>query len=873
MVATWDPAASAEYYTKQTAYYATETGAEPRGEWYAPAGDHGLVDGTVVEADLFERLFSGKDTAGQSLVTNGGGRIDRVPAFDVTLSAPRSVSLMWALGDAETRSAIETAHADAVRQTLQLIEKEAAFARRGQGGSRIERIALSAALFRHGESRPAEHADGFTFADPNLHTHCVILNLATRSDKTIGALHSTVLRDWKMAAGATYHAALAAGVMKAGLEIDRIGSNGVFEIAGVAEEAITYFSARRQEILEELQVAGGSTEWSAALAAMIARSSRKAKDKDAADRELAWRDAASRIGFAAEADIENHRRSFENADRKNEAVTKRLAAIPAKLTETKSVFERRDVVRAVAEALVGSGRGAERIEAEVSSLLETAQVVELGRDRIGLPRYSTPEMIRIEREVVEMAARMAKSPGFQIDSERLVADCRKRWLSEEQQIAVTYATGETGIVAIEGAPGTGKTTLLAPAVSAWKAAGFRVVGAATAWKVATALRDDLDIEARATASWLARSGHGQLFLDAKSVLIVDEAGLLSSREMHGLLTAARDAGAKVLLAGDRGQLQAIGAGSGLRVVAEAIEAVRVQTIVRQREAWARDAMAAFGRGEADKALAAFAERNLLLEADGEKAAVKAVVDRVDQYLGSSRPNSFLIVAKTNTEVAAISREVRTRLREKQIIRGEDIAIDAVTPSRHASRIDIAAGDQIRFLVRNDRIGVINGTVGRVIAVEPFDRGTDKTPRKHAILTARIGDRIVQFNSSELADEQGRTKFALAYASTIYGAQGATVEQAVVLVNPAFDRHDIYVAASRARGETALVVDRRRIDREMAAAGLNPSEPDQDSRRRWLGERMAIAHIKQTTLDYLPTGRDAPEPEPVRSRTWETGHAF
>ncbi|MCY0149602.1 relaxase domain-containing protein [Hoeflea sp. G2-23] len=871
MVATWTPAASADYYTKQTAYYTGETGVEPRGVWFAPAGDHGLVDGAVVEAALFDRLFSGKDAEGQSLVTNGGGRINRVPAFDVTLSAPRSVSLMWALGGADTRSAIEAAHADAVRQTLQLVEKEAAFARRGRGGSRIERVSLSAAVFRHGESRPAEHADGFTFADPNLHTHCVILNLATRSDKSVGALHSTVLRDWKMATGATYHAALAAGVMKAGLQIDRIGSNGVFEIASVADETITYFSARRQEIVEELKTAGEHAERSAALAAAIARSSRKVKDKDGIDRELAWRDATRRIGFTAVAVIENQRRSFDDAGQHNEAVAERLAAIPAKLTETRSVFERRDVVRAVAEALVGSGLGAERIDVEVSKLLETAEVVELGRDRIGLPRYSTPEMVRIEREVVDMAAGMAKSLSFQIDGERLVADCRKRGLSEEQQIAVTYATGKAGIAVVEGAPGTGKTTLLAPAVTAWKTAGYRVVGAASAWRVANTLRDDLDIEARATASWLARAEHGLPFLDAKTVLIIDEAGLLASRDMHGLLTAARVAGAKVLLTGDRGQLQAIGAGSGLRLVAEAIEAVRVQTIVRQREAWARDAVAAFGRGQADKALAGFAERNLLIEADGEKAAVKAVVDRVDQYLGSSKPNSFLIVAKTNAEVAAISREVRTRLREKHLIRGEDIGIDAVTPSGHANRVDIAAGDQIRFLVRNDRVGVINGTVGRVIAVKPVGPGTDRAFRNHATLTVRIGDRTVQFDSSELTDEQGRARLGLAYASTIYGAQGATVEQTAVLVSPAFDRHDIYVAVSRARGETALVVDSRRIDKEMAAADLSLPEPDQDSRRRWLGERMAIAHIKQTTLDYLPSERDAPEP--VRSRTWEADHAL
>lgn len=271
MVATWNPAASAQYYSKQTGYYTGGTGVEPDGVWFAPGSDLGVVDGTTVNADVFERLFAGRSEDGRSLISNGGGRLDRVAAFDVTLSAPRSVSLAWALGDDYIRSVIEAAHETAVRDTLELLEREAAFARRGHGGGRIERVPLSAALFRHGESRPAEHADGALFADPNLHTHCVILNLATRADGTVGALHSTILRDWKMAAGAAYHANLAAGLGKAGLSIDRVGKNGIFEIAGIDEDAIRYFSARRNEIVEELADAGLTSDQAAAFAAMVAK--------------------------------------------------------------------------------------------------------------------------------------------------------------------------------------------------------------------------------------------------------------------------------------------------------------------------------------------------------------------------------------------------------------------------------------------------------------------------------------------------------------------------------------------------------------------------------------------------------------------------
>ncbi|MGW9232519.1 MobF family relaxase [Pseudorhizobium sp. NPDC055634] len=869
MVATWNPAASAEYYSKQTAYYAREGGIEPRGAWYAPGGDLGLTDGRLVDPDVFERLFAGKDADGQSLVTNSGGRLDRVPAFDVTLSAPRSVSLVWALGDEQSRRAIEAAHTRAVRQTLEMLEREAAFARRGRGGERIERVALTAATFRHGESRPAEHADGVTFADPNLHTHCVVLNLATRGDGSVGALHSTVLRDWKMAAGAVYHAALAAGVMDAGFVLDRIGKNGTFEIAGIGDDAIRYFSARRQEIVEQLALAGVESGNAAALAAAVAKTTRVAKTAGGLSLEEAWSAAASRIGFDVATSLAPAARHELDGPPPKTLLSERLATLPASLTETRSVLDRRDLFRAAGEALVGTGFGAEHVEMEVDRLLADGLVVEIGRDRLGLPRYSTPEMIRIERDIVEMAAGFAATEGFAVDREKLRAECGRKGLSEEQTVAVLDATRSRRLAVVEGAPGTGKTTLLSPAVEAWKSAGYRVVGAATAWRVANALRDDLAIESRATASWLALAQQGKPFLDARTVLIVDEAGLLSSREMHDLISHARDARAKVLLAGDRDQLQAIGAGSGLRLVAHAVDTAKVATIVRQHDAWAREAVTAFGAGDAKTALNAFADGGLLTEVDGQTAAIRAVVDRVEDSLLGAHPETALILARTNAEVAVIGQEVRGRLRDHGIVTGEDMAVTAVTPSGHASSLALASGDRIRFLTRNDDLGVVNGTVGTIMNMFMTGESTSAQPSGTAMIEARIGDRTVRFSTTDIADEHGRAKLGWAYASTIYGAQGMTVDKAAVLLTPAFDRHDIYVAASRARQATALIVDRTRIDAEMRGSSTTPAEPrtDPEARRGWLAERLATRHVKETTLDVAgavhsaasTAGRETPPP--------------
>ncbi|MCL2716236.1 MAG: relaxase domain-containing protein, partial [Alphaproteobacteria bacterium] len=279
MVATWNVATSKSYYTLCTEYYLGSR--EPDGVWYAPRGDFERVNAAMVEAADFSALYDGKSPDGRALLTNAGGKADQcVPAFDLTFSAPRSVSLAWAFGESDLRQRVEAAQERAVRASLSVVEREGIFARRGQGGVRVERVALTAALFQHGESRPSAHEDGSVFGDPNLHTHAVVLNMATRCDGTVRALHSRVLRGWKMAAGAVYHAALAKEMADLGFTIDRLGKNGTFELAAIDDKAISFFSARRREIESELFNAGTTSASSAALAASIAKSTRHAKEPD-----------------------------------------------------------------------------------------------------------------------------------------------------------------------------------------------------------------------------------------------------------------------------------------------------------------------------------------------------------------------------------------------------------------------------------------------------------------------------------------------------------------------------------------------------------------------------------------------------------------
>lgn len=869
MVATIAAGTSAGYYVAQSEYYLG--GSEPPGTWIASGAGFGIINGATVERELFERLHAATDADGKTLLSNGGKRLDRVPGYDVTFSAPKSVSVVWALGDEELRGRIETVQADAVKAAVHILESNAAFSRRGRNGLQSEAVRLSIAAFQHGEARPTEHSDGRVFADPQLHTHAVILNLARRADGTVGTLDGRRLFAWKMAAGAAYHLALASGLQKLGFGITDVGKNGTFEIAGVDAGLAEYFSARRAEVEAALGESGLTSAAAPALAGAITRASREAKQtpKDT-DRFRFWREIADERGRQAgrlvEAALHARIADLEGDAERDRKILDRLRMVPDQLTQSESVFERRQLVAAVASALVGSGVSVERAEQTVETLIEDGSVVALGTDAIGEMRYSTPQMIRIEREILAMAQSLAVRSMLAPDRDlvqRLVSD---NALNSEQAEAVAAASSANAVAVIEGMAGSGKTTSLRPVVEAHRAAGYRVIGSATAWRIAHQLRDDLGIEAKATDAWLA----GRPFLDNKTLLVVDEAGQLSSRQMHVVLSHVERAGAKLVLVGDRRQLQPIGAGGALSIVARATDFVRVDQVVRQREEWARTATMALAAGKAADALSAYAERGHVHLHTGQKDAVQAMVEAWERSALDSQAGTGLLLARTNGQVREINAAIRSRLREAGTLREPDVVIDAVSSSGQSYRLDLAVGDEIRFLVRNDGLEVINGTTAIVTTLR---QGADGT----LSIGARIGSRDVSFTPSDLADENGKARLGHAYASTIYGAQGLTADRTFVLLDPACDRHDAYVGLSRARDRTEIFTDRKLIDAGIRAerplsqrAGM--AEPDIAERLAWLAGRLSRAGIKGTTLDLL-----LPEAEysrrPVAHRQRQKGHSY
>jgi len=845
MVCSVGTGTAAEYYLgEQTGYYTD--GREPQGRWYTPSGAFDLENGAAVDDETFKNLHGGISPDGEPLAQNNQSlKSERVGGYDVTFSAPKSVSVMWAVADGDVRAAIEAAQERATRAALDVLKDNASYCRRGKGGTSLEKVEFLGATFQHGEARPTERADGSVASDPQLHTHAVVFNIAERQDGTWGALDGRHFYKWKMAAGALYRAHLASELQRElGVEIE-VSRNGLFEVAGISKDIRDHFSSRRNGIEEDLATRGLKTKDAQALASAVTKASRRTKSQGgetAENRHDRWKREAESLGLTGQmlADCV----STQVSGRKSETFAERIEQIPRDLTEHEAVFRLETLYRAAAEAALETGASSEDIERGVSSLL-SGSVVEIGQDELGLAMYSTEEMIRTEKELVEIAERGAARGKHRLSLSDVTIQLENGDLSSEQRMAVESVTTGANICVMEGAAGAGKTHALRSVANAYRGDGYRVIGTSTAWRMANQLGDDLNIESKATDAWLAQGKSGSPFLDEKTVLIVDEAGQLSSAQMLKVLQAAEEAHAKVIFTGDQRQLQAIGAGPGLRLVAEQVGVVRIDTIVRQREAWARTAVQDFSLGRADKAISAFEQRDALQWCGDGKEAVEAAVCDWKEFKSSNSAKTALVMAKTNKQVRALNTQMRHHLRDAGQLRGDDYRIKAVDASGRGYDLDVAAGDQIMFKKRIDEFGVVNGTTGMVRRIEVVRSGHK--------MTIDLQGRQIEFTTVELADDKGRVPLAHGYAATVYSSQGATVDSAYVVADHTLKRNEIYVAASRARDSCQIYLDRKGIEKsarsQMPLSDAARSDIQKNILRQHLSEAWGRAQTKTSTRDF------------------------
>lgn len=766
-------------------------GGEPPGRWVGTGASALALSGNV-SAEKFTRVLSGADpTTGKSRV-RGAGDAHR-PGWDLTFSAPKSVSAAWAAADETERAAIAATHDTAVDAALGLLEDEAATARRGRAGESHERAAsLIAAVYQHSTSRAQE---------PQLHSHCVVANMAPRTDGTWGALEGRDLYRWKMAAGAAYRAALAGALAERGYAIEADGDT--FAIRGVPRELLKAWSSRSAEIDASGQTSARGRE----IAALNSR-----VDKGQIDRSVLfdrWGAEAAVYGFDARqvaelrAQIGQHNAAQDLLVRSDEQILNDL-------TERTAVFERREVVRAAAVEAQYSGSGLDAARKRAERILADAEVVRL-RSSDGKLRYTTREMQRIEAGIRDSALARSTERAHPCPTSAIDAAAGERTLSTEQRVAVDYLARDSGgIAAVVGDAGTGKSYTMGAAKDVWETGGYRVRGAALSGKAAAGLQDGSGISSQTLHSLLDALDRGFDRLNRKDVVVLDEAGMIGSRHMGRIVEHARVAGAKLVLVGDHKQLQPIAAGAAFRHVAEATRAARLADIRRQSAEVDRQIVRDFSTGNAARALNQLAARGDLRAAESLEAARTAMVRAWAAERDPARPGETLMIAATRHDVAALNRAARVELglSTDQIVRLGDEA---------AATLAVAENERLLF-TRNSRLyGVKNGDVGTLKSHHVRAEGT-------AVLDINL-DRggSVRLDTAEYAHLQH------GYAVTAHKSQGMTVDHAHVLASDSMsDREWSYVAASRARHGTVIHADRYTaadLDRLMSRSRQSKSSLD------------------------------------------------
>lgn len=509
-------------------------------------------------------------------------------------------------------------------------------------------------------------------------------------------------------------------------------------------------------------------------------------------------------------DVERARLDEDALLRNAELIREKPEQVLTLITAEKSVFDRHDIARTLHRYI---NDDAQVYQNAFASVMASPALVQLQSERkdaetgeVLKARYSTREMVETESGMMQAAERLHQAQNHGVDRRHVAraigrqdqaiqkssGDVSAR-LSDEQRQAIEYVTGPERIAAVVGFAGAGKSTMLAAAREAWEAQGYKVHGAALAGKAAEGLEESSGIQSRTLASWSRGWENEKHQLGRGDVFVIDEAGMVGSRQLAHFIGEAEQRGAKIVLVGDHQQLQAISAGAPFRILAERLGHVELSEIRRQREGWQREASVAFATHRTAEGLAAYRDNgNISFTESGDEARAAIVRD----YLADreQRPDGTRVaMAHRRADVRAINDAIRTELQDRgQLAQGNVPAVGsdagALTFQTTDGSREFATGDRIVFLENSRDFGVKNGMLGTVEHVE--------AGRIIAQLDGRGGDSVSIPMDSYQAIDHG-------YATTIHKNQGATVDRAFVLASTTMDQHLTYVAMTRHRDGAQL----------------------------------------------------------------------
>jgi conjugative relaxase-like TrwC/TraI family protein len=901
---------AAAYYAADN-YYTTDQSAE-LSEWGGEGAARLGLDGKV-DAARFEAVLGGNLPNG-AVITGGGG--DHRAGLDLTFSAPKSVSLVALIGKDER---VIAAHIQAVCATMAWAESRLARARQGANGKEtLETGNLIYALFPHNVSR--SH-------DPQLHVHAVIANVTQRPDGEWRALRNDALFKENTLIGAVYHAELRASLEKLGYKIELTGKHGSFEIAGIDRATISAWSTRHNEIKAvakdlditspkglqaiaertretktEMSPAGLAGHWSVLaqergldLSGLIATAREATPARGVFARVNDWgRSLIERVTHAFGPKPEPLMREAEASKRgATLAASYAVAAGVRHLSERQASFEPYALLRA---ALNFSEHGARvgDVETRITALISTGTL--LVRDVDGIAHMTTRDLLRTETGLVSRtrdsigSVRPLVPEAIAEASLAAAADESGFILSDEQaRAASAILTGPNRYQLVQGDAGTGKTTLFALVRQVAETNGIGIMALSPQNRLANELRADTGLTVDTVAGFLSRhqraTGKGAPDAIAAArealggkILLVDEASMISHRQMLGLMQIADNAGiAKLVLVGDAQQISSPEAGRPFALLQqEGFPTSRLSDNRRQHDPIMRDAVAAAKHGniraaldllgskvhESDNPADAAARAWLnLSEPDRAHTAIFTsghklradVLDKVRSGLITSGAlgkealtlqtyENLNLTSEQMRRLSSYAPGQRLELFERQLgiglARGQ-YAVRGV--DRKTNQIEVSRGGIIHHF---DPARIASGSKGLALSVpsEIEIRQGDRLlwTRNDKALGIANGSRVdvVRIDGQSLifrdaiaerhlaADNPLRESVAHGLVLNMHRAQGLTVDRAITVM----DSHDrqlnsaslFYVLASRAREHIGIHVDSKA--ELVAAIGRHGGEP-------------------------------------------------
>ena len=867
--------AASSYYEADD-YYA-DGGLSPS-EWQGDGARELGLSGEV-ERDAFRDLLDGKLPDGQRLGTTRDGKLEHRPGWDVTMSAPKSVSIMAEVaGDRR----LVGAHDRAVKSALAFVERHAAATRIREDGiaERHQTGNLVVASFRHDTSRAQ---------DPQLHTHNVIMNATRDANGNWRSLEPRALYLLQKAIGAVYRQELALGVRALGYEIEA-NKDSLFEIKGVSPEVIRAFSERTAQIEARLAERGQTTATASPeekqVATLETREAKREVDRGELVRD--WRATAGAAGFdqqARQALVRQAETTAAQADHaalisaQGELLAHRAVAFAAeKIGERQAVFSAADLEKEAGRFGLGKVSAAQIGAAIDRSNREGELIPRTFLDKRGAEctGFTTATNIANEHRLLraEFEGRGAVKPILSpVQAAKAVARATlqsdHRWNSGQREAARALLISSNRVTALQGYAGTAKTTtVLATLANEAKAHGLCVTPLAPTASAARTLGDALNMKGDTVAKHLM----SQSRIERGGVWIVDEASMLSARDMAALLDQATKASARIVLVGDVKQLGSVGAGAAFSQLQEAgMQTARLDEIVRQSNAAARDAVLASIEGDARKAIAALDRSGgRIVESPDRADRFAAIARQYAQLDGKTRART-LVIEPSREGRDALTADIRTELSKAGVLNGpattmQSLAGKGLSRAEARDPVSYEPGDVVRFARDYTDKGVSRLETYRVEGIDPAkssvalkaEDGRDIDWRlrqwgagKAEVFTAqpleiKAGDRI-QFtrNDRELdringgrgtitaIDQQSRTATVRgprgqtqtlnldhtrdqhirhAYVETAFAAQGRTADHVIIHADSKaanlVDQKSFYVSVSRARESVAIYTNDR-----------------------------------------------------------------